>query len=357
MGWSVQRNVPRVVIGALAAGVVFATGWAARGLREPRQAPPTPLPIREIREQGPPSWQFINPLLECDIASPLLQRPELVDFKRRLEALVNAHHATGEIAFASIYFRELNEGPWIGINEDAEYIPASLLKLPLLISVLKRDEADPSFLEKSVVFRGPRDENRMIVFRPPDTLVPGRSYTVGELCRRMVRFSDNNAATALNSLITAAELNRTLRGLGVLPELVETGGHVNVKTVSAFFRVLYNASYLDHKHSELALEMLSDSWFHGGIVSGVPEGVRICSKYGETAPGLQSFQLHDFAIVYHARRTYLLGVMTQGGNIVLMANFIQEISRTIYTEVDRQSQQADAAVLNPAAADARMDRP
>jgi beta-lactamase class A len=320
----------------LAAGAIFAAGWTARGLREP----PPALPVREIREQGPSAWQFINPLLECDCASPLLQRPELVNFRHLLEAFIAARRAAGEISLGSVYFRELNEGPWIGVNEDAAYIPASLLKLPLLISVLKRAESDPSFLGQPVLFRGTRDENAMIAFRPPDTLEPGRAYTVEELCRRMVRYSDNNAAKALGSLISADELNATLRGLGVLPELVAMGGKVDAKAVSAFFRVLYNASYLNHEKSELALEMLSNSWFRGGIIGGLPEGVRACSKYGETALDLNTYQLHDFAIVYHASRPYLLGVMTQGRDLAAMTRVILGISRTVYEEVDRQSREA-----------------
>jgi beta-lactamase class A len=335
MRW-LYRNNMRALAGLLAAGAIFAAGWAARGLRE---LPPAS-PIREIREQGPRAWKFINPLLECDFAGPLLRQPELVDFQERLENLLNARRAAGEISLASVYFRELNEGLWIGINEDAEYIPASLLKLPLLISVLKRDEGDPSFLGTRVVFRGTRDENRMIVFRPPDTLVPGKSYTVEDLCRRMARFSDNNAAAVLKSMITGPEMDRTLLGLGVLPELLKTKGNVDVKAVSAFFRVLYNASYLNHEHSELALEMLSDSWFHEGIVGGVPDEVPVSSKYGETALGLNAYQLHDFAIVYHARRPYLLGVMTQGRDLAKQARVIQELSRLVYEEVDRQTREA-----------------
>ena len=85
--------------------------------------------------------------------------------------------------FASIYFRELIDGPWIGVYERIGYIPASLLKLPTLIAVLKRAERDPAFLAQRVTFRGRRDENAMIAFRPAETLEPGRAYSVEELCR------------------------------------------------------------------------------------------------------------------------------------------------------------------------------
>jgi beta-lactamase class A len=196
-----------------------------------------------------------------------------------------------------------------------------------------------------VTYHGRRDDNAIMAFRPETTLENGRSYSVEELCRRMVRHSDNNATGMLNSLVPLPEQSETLRGLGVLPDLVADRGKLDVKTVSAFLRVLYNASYLDRERSEMALEMLSHSSFREGIISGVPGGVQVCSKYGEATVGPEVRQLHEFAIVYHDRRPYLLGVMSQGGELRSLARFISEVSRVIYTEIDRQSQPADGAGL------------
>lgn len=332
----VPREVVRAAIAAVALAAAFLAGWFLRGPLEHSGLPP----VREIRDQGPARWRFINPLLECDSAESLLQLPELVSFKSRLSALVKERRAAGDIVFASVYFRELNDGPWIGINESIGYLPASLLKLPTLIAVLRRAERDPAFLSQRVTFEGRRDDNAMIVFRPPETLAPGRSYTVEDLCRRMVRYSDNNATGLLNALVTIPEQSEVLQGLGVLPELVETRGKLDVKTVAAFLRVLFNASYLDREHSETALEMLSQSYFRAGIIAGVPDEVAVCSKYGEAGLGAGVVQLHEFAIVYHESRPYLLGVMTQGRDFELLARFIRDVSRATYEEVDRQSHPA-----------------
>jgi len=321
------------VLAAAVLGAGFAAGWLARGRSEPRAA----LPMHMIRERDSGQWHFINPLLECDESDDHIQRPELMSFKNRLLQLIETSRGAGEIASASVYFRELNDGPWIGVYEHVGYLPASLLKLPMLITILKRAERDPGFLAQRLTFAGRRDDNTLIAFRPPETLVPGRSYTVEELSRRMMRFSDNNAAGLLGTLVAMPELNETLRGLGVLPGLVATQGRLEIKAVSAFLRVLYNASYLSREHSELALEMLSQSFFREGIIAGVPGGVTVVSKYGEATVGANTLQLHEFAIVYHERRPYLLGVMTQGQGMPALARFIREVSRLIYEEVDAQS--------------------
>jgi beta-lactamase class A len=329
----------RVSFAVAGAAAVFAAGWFARGLRQE----PARVPMSMIRERGPAPWRFINPLLECDEAEGLIDRPELVSFKRELVALVGDRRASDEIMFASIYFRELNDGRWIGVNERTGYVPASLLKLPTLIAVLRRAEGDPGLLAQRLTFSGPRDENEIMAFRPAETLEAGRSYTIEELCRRMVRYSDNNATGLLNQLVTLPEQGETLRGLGVLPELVAARGKLDVKTISAFLRVLYNSSYLDRERSEMALEMLSRSSFREGIISGVPGGVAVCSKYGEAAVGPELKQLHEFAIVYHRSRPYLLGVMTQGRELRSLVRFIADVSRVVYSEVDRQSLPAEEA--------------
>lgn len=329
----VWSRVATALAVCIAAG--FAAGWFLHGSLNA----PTPPALRMIRDRESPGWRFINPLLECDVAEPLVQRSELVSFRGRLESLVEERRASGQIETASLYFRELNDGPWIGINERVGYLPASLLKLPTLISVLKRAEHDPGFLAREVVYKGRHDENSTIFFRPPETLQTGRSYTVEQLSRRMARYSDNNATGMLNALVTAPEQSAVLRGLGVLPAWVQGGGTLDVRALSSFLRVLFNASYLSREHSELALEMLSQSFFRAGIIAGVPEDVQVCSKYGEAAVGPGLLQLHEFAIVYHERRPYLLGVMTRGRDFATLARLIRDLSRTVYEEVDRETRE------------------
>ncbi len=50
-----------------------------------------------------------------------------------------------------IYVRNLNNGPWFGINEDEKYSPASLMKVPILITFLKWIESDPNILTRKIL--------------------------------------------------------------------------------------------------------------------------------------------------------------------------------------------------------------
>jgi beta-lactamase class A len=111
---------------------------------------------------------------------------------------------------------------------------------------------------------------------------------------------------------------------------------MTVHGYSGLFRILYNASYLNRDMSEKALKLLSLQDFPQGIVAGVPKGVVVSSKYGETAEGpSEKFkQLHEFGIVYHPKHRYIIGVMTRGNDFSLMAQVIQGVSKIVYNEVD-----------------------
>jgi hypothetical protein len=110
---------------------------------------------------------------------------------------------------------------------------------------------------------------------------------------------------------------------------------------SGFFRILYNASYLNREMSEKALQLLSLQDFPQGIAGGVPEGIKVAAKFGEIVPenNREDVQLHEFGIVYHPKSHYILGIMTQGGDFATQAELIRDISRMIYSEVDTNIRQ------------------
>lgn len=339
--WPFPGVLFRLSVALLLVAMGIPAGWllhvAVINQRETTAEPAT----RLIRSQSGVPWQFVNPLLECETAEPFLRQPALTSAKRRIREYLEAQLKGGDIVHASVYFRQLHDGPWFGINERDTYAPASLLKIPTLIAVLKRAEREPDLLQRLLTFDEADDLNKLMRYQPAATLRRGRSYTVEDLCRRMVAFSDNNAQRMLIQFVGEAQIDRILLAIGVLPELQATDGDLSIKTLSSFFRILYNASILGAEMSELALEMLSHSSFREGILAGIPEGVPVSSKYGEAWVSTEVHQLHEFAIVYHRNRPYLLGVLTRGRDFEKMKSFIRELSRIVYQDVEASTTPAD----------------
>ena len=305
----------------------------------------TEIKLRQIREKsiGSDKYKFIDPLLTCEVTQQK-DISEFIPLKNKLLKLIKERTAQGDVATISIYL-DRRDGRWLGINTSEKYFPASLMKVPTMMAFFKFAEAHPEILNKSVFYQGDTDLNAMEYFKPEKTLEPGHSYTIEELIERMIIHSDNNALPLLLNNIDGQSLEEVYADLGLYIPQTESGSladFMTVKSYASFFRVLYNATYLNRAMSENALELLSKPDFSKGILAGVPSTVEVSQKFGERNfsdnPNDQTSakELHDCGIVYYPEHPYLLCVMTKGQNFDKLAKSIADISRLVYQTVDSE---------------------
>ncbi len=316
--------IPALLIGG-AAGYLF-RGYVQEGSRPG---------VVEIRQGG---WNYINPLLECDQANATIEDSELRPFRQKVEDFVTNDLKKKWGDEVSLYFRELNDGLFFEIGREKHFYPASLIKVPMLIAVLKQAEANPGLLKKKVVFDDPRlqsGQNNEVT----DRLVLGRSYTVDDLLRRMIQYSDNvSFDLLLAKVVDQRKYDETYTDLGMPPAVVSIKKPVcelSTEQYASCFRFLFNASYLNKKLSEKALEYLTTSDFKLGLVAGLPPNTVVAHKFGFwTENGIRL--LHDCGIVYYPNHPYLLCIMTSAADKGVTDPTIGELSHFIYQEIDRQ---------------------
>ena len=277
-------------------------------------------------------YKFINPLLECD-STNFIENPHLSKLKSNVNNYINNQINQKQIDFASVYYRDLNNGPWFGINEKEKFSPSSLIKVPLMITYLKLAEADPSILQKPLLNTATYDPSSQN-FPPQITLIPNQKYTVDELIRRMIVYSDNMAYNLLNDNVNGSVVMSVYNDLGVdisSAQADPNGNIISVTGYSSFFRILYNSSYLNRDMSEKALKYLSQSVFTQGLVAGVPNDIVVSHKFGERQYlDTGEKQLHDCGIIYDPDTPYLLCVMTRGNNFSNLISTIKNISNMVY---------------------------
>jgi beta-lactamase class A len=279
---------------------------------------------------------FTNPLLECEVAKDAINSPK-VYFDTELKTMIKKINDENKPTDISLYYRDLNNGPVISINDDEFFMPASLLKVPVMMSYFKHAEKDPSILLKKIVFTENKSVEFTPNFLPEKTLEMNHVYTVEELIDRMITYSDNQALALLWPGISMDEYVDLYKALGVDPRVVTDPSHgISVKEYSRFFRILYNSSYISHDYSEKALETLSKSTFDDGIKKYIPNNIKVAGKFGERDLGDGMRQLHECAIVYYPNHPYLLCIMTKGTDQKVLANTISEISRFIFTKINNQ---------------------
>lgn len=275
-------------------------------------------------------YEFISPLLECDS----FESKELESFEEEVNILADTLMQNGTVDDISYYFRDLNNGLWVGINENDKFSPASLMKLPLMMSYFKEAETDPTLMDRTYVF-SPLDDNydRQNI-KPVEFMEIGNSYSVQNLINRMIQYSDNSALRILFKNSTTFGY-KVFEDLGIeLPQNDTEENFMDVRTYSRFFRILYNGSYLNFANSDIALQVLSYTQYKDGIVAGVPEGTIVSHKFGERKIGEEE-QLHDCGIVYYPESPYVVCIMTRGNDLTKMSKAIEELSRFTYEEVER----------------------
>lgn len=280
-------------------------------------------------------FRFISPLLSC--APPLTPDVEGVPQARPgVRSLLESAHARGDISSGAVFVKDLERGPWFAVNESERFIPASLLKVPLMVTYLRLAESDPGILSHALHYDGSQASVAQS-FLEVAALQPGLDYNVADLLERMVVTSDNAAMQLLlraRSVMPEDSLVGVYRSLGVPSPADMPLYELNILDYSTFFQVLYNSTYLSPEKSEYALELLSRSAFPLGIRAGVPEGVTVAHKFGErNLARTGERQLHDCGIVYEPGRPYLVCVMTRGADLDRMASVIADVSRLIHRHV------------------------
>jgi len=308
------------------------TGYYLHGVRTGRDL------NKDFYEKREGGYQFINPLLECEGGRNLIRNEELRPFKRKVESYLKERMRFPGVENASVYFRELNDGIWFSIGETERFTPASMRKVPMMIAVLKQSEREPNVLARKVRFQLKQDHNAQQTIKPSALMTPGKDYTVEDIVRRMIVFSDNNAFMVLSGLVDPQELGRTYESLNMRsPDAAGTDDFLSVQTYASFFRILYNATYLGKTASEQALSYLAQSEFMSGIVAGVPRDLRVAHKFGEKRDDAAGkMQLHDCGIVYYPRHPYLLCIMTRGSSFEYLDDAVAAISKIVYIEVNAQ---------------------
>jgi beta-lactamase class A len=321
------------LVGMLIIGMVIGAGGLVVLQSSIPKAMQSALP--DMRQQTRRDATLTNPLLDCQDPTTPYSKSEWSDLDDQLTTFVQQQISAGKIMLGSVYFRDLNNGPWFGVNETQIFSPASLLKLPLAMSLYTIAQDNPSFLQNKIQYKTLNIPDSTQPYGDPNTLVDGKSYTTQELIDTMLLESSNEAAVTLANHMNMDSITSVYKDLGLPPPVAGEDYKINTHTYTSFFRVLYNATYLDRDQSEAILSILTKTTFKDGLVAGVPAGTTVAHKFGSRAldDSGKNLQLHDCGIVYAPKRPYALCVMTQGSDFPTMANVIKQISQQVYDNV------------------------
>lgn len=276
-------------------------------------------------------FKFINPLLAVDT----FERKELLEDKAlgsRLENFIAAQKRQQNIKEISLYFRDLEPGRWVGINENFQFSPGVLLKVPIMMAYLKRAEPGLENLQKTLVYR--RQSSPKL--REDDGLVEGESYTIEDILRTMINGEGDGVAAFLFDNIPISYLNDIYSDLGInYGEDKENEDFITTKQYSLFFRVLYNATYLNRAMSEKALEILNGTDTTYGLSAVLPKDIKVSHKYRLRLFKKNQYEGHDCSIVYFPNHPYVLCAAVIGDDRFMIQDTLKSLGQLVYQNMQK----------------------
>lgn len=247
--------------------------------------------------------------------------------EKKVESMIS-----GRQGIWSVYLKNLDTGESFTIDSQSMYA-ASLIKLFVLEDVYNHLS---SVIENASQVIGSESE----------------AYTyVNELLSSMITVSDNDAYNTLVSLRSSDDsfyegclsVNEDIQAMGydgtgiyssLVPadlEFISTAegdeiNHTTVEDCGTILEKIYNGTCVSQAASEQMLEFLLNQETTYKIPDGVPKGIKVANKTGDTDDSQ-----HDAAIVYGETTDYILCVMsselTDSGEAM---DIIQNISRVVY---------------------------
>jgi beta-lactamase class A len=325
-----SRRTLLTIGGAVLVVVAFGAGYGVRELVAMNRT-------ENAERQANRLSRLTSPFLEC--VGEMNADQGLVRIRSELVRLIREAQARDTSLRASVYVRDLNNGPWIGIDESAaEFEPASLWKVPLMMYILSQAEADPALLERELTFPGAEHmthENSLVGAPTSLNMRAGEKYTYRDLLFRMIAFSDNYAEELLLTGIGKANVDQLLQSINAEDTYMQGRPYVTARTYAALFRVLYNSTLFSRSTSEHALGLLTQSFLQGGVRKYLPKDVKVASKFGVrdyAAVGRREVQFHECGIVYHPKSPYVLCVMTKSNqaSVEQVTELAATISRGVW---------------------------
>jgi beta-lactamase class A len=287
------------------------------------------------------SLTLINQELKCT-KEYTIGKQEYNVLKNKINVYLGAEKVTNHITRTSVFFRDLDNGPTFGINENDNFVPASLLKLPLMLTYFNLADNNQDILKEQIAFSTTTDQSDLEdqFFKPSHSIKPHTAYSIKYLIFNMITYSDNVSASLLSENLKKINPSEdlfldTFKDLGIIDPENRLDQTISAKSYASIFRMLYNVSYLSKKSSQDALKILSQTDFNGGIVAGVPEGTTVAHKFGERSNFIDDLkELHDCGIVYYDSNPYLICVMTEGHQFLQLLDVIKNVSKMVYDEVN-----------------------
>ncbi len=207
-----------------------------------------------------------------------------------------------DLKFTSLYFEYINTGANISLNSDIRILPASLIKVPLAMAVMKKIErGDWELYNELIMTKEDRDAGWGDVYMKYPM---GSPISIQNLIEEMLLTSDNTAYRILYRNLSLDEVRDVFISLG-LDDFFDQEWKITAKEYTRLIRSLYTANYLTPEHSQFILDILSRTEYDDYLWQGIPDTALFVHKIWENE---SKTVILDAGLVYIGNRVYLISM-------------------------------------------------
>jgi beta-lactamase class A len=156
------------------------------------------------------------------------------------------------------------------------YTAASLMKLPVILTLYQEAEAGRIDLEAKYVLQ---QEDKRGGAGSLQSKVNGTTYTYKKLAELMGQLSDNTAYMAMRRILGDEKIQQTIDNLGMSKTSL-SDDKTTPEDMGLFFRKLYSGSIVTRTHRDEILSFLIDTAYEDRIPKGIPVGIKVAHKIG-----------------------------------------------------------------------------
>ncbi len=219
-----------------------------------------------------------------------------------------------------IYVFNLTTKQGYGVNEDEIFPAASLIKLPVFLTLYQEAEAGRIDLETKYTLKNSDKQAGAggMQYKPAGTV-----FTYRQMAELMGKQSDNTAVFVLRKILGDQKIQSTIDNLGMTKTSLSKN-ETSPQDLGLFFRKLYAGSIVSREHRDEILGYLTETFDESRIPAGVPEGTRVCHKVG-TEIGIIS----DAGIVF-SQKPFILVIMSENVKELEAKEVLPKIAKEVW---------------------------
>ncbi len=271
--------------------------------------------------EAPKIWQKINQpkLVASERLTPVLPTatptPWFNDQKKIIEAMLEPLRSK-----YGVFYEEIESKNSFGINDKEVFTAASLIKMPVLITLYR--EAEIGSINLGETYKLQASDKRggagALQYKPA-----GFEISYRKMAELMGKQSDNTAFWIITQKLGGEKIQNTISALG-MKNTSYADSLTSPVEMGLLFRKLYLEKIVSEKSRDEILSFITDTIWEDRIPAGVPKGTVVAHKIG-TEIGVIS----DAGIVF-APKPFILVIMTDGANEIEAKKALPEITKKIY---------------------------